>query len=191
MHRVMLAVPLAAFLGAAVRARAIAQADFEITGTSIGGVRVCQPLDSVNALYANSQDTTFFGGASGTRWPGKVITLGQGGRILVEASYVDRSRVWRISTTSSAFATASGLHVGSSIADVLATGERMTFRFPEGYLVAHLTRAGVSFEVDDSSAARFYRTWGGRGSPLSALDRSARIKRIFVSGGCRRGRAGS
>lgn len=190
MIRVLLVVLYAAFPGGGARAQAPAQADSGITGTSIARIRVCQPLDSVSAIYPDARDTMLFGEASGTRWPGKILSLGPGEHLFAEASWVDRSRVWRIRTNSPAFATANGLHVGSSIFDVLAAGERATFSFPEGYLVIHLPRARISFDVDDSSAARFYRRWGGRGSPLSALERSAKIKDIFVSGGCRRGRAG-
>ncbi len=187
MRPVLPAAAFAAILGGA-SAPALPQRDTSITGGSIGGIRVCQPLDSVNALYPDARDTMLFSVQGGMRWPGKVVALPAGGHLFVEASYLDRSSVWRISTTSPAYAAANGLHVGSRVADVLAAGERMTFTFPEGYILAHLTRARFAFEVDDSSTARFHRRWGGRGSPLSALDRSARIKRIIVSGSCRPGR---
>ncbi len=184
------AIPAAAcaVIVGGVGALAVPQADTAISSGSIGGVRVCQPLDSVNVLYPAARDTMLFSTQGGMRWPGKIVALPAGGHLFVEASYLDRSSVWRISTTSPVFAAANGLRVGSSVADVLRAGERMTFTFPQGYILAHLTKARFAFEVDDSSTARFHRRWGGRGSPLLALDRSARIKRIIVSGGCRPGR---
>ena len=191
MRRVVLVTSLAAALSSAAARAQVSVPDSALTGAAIGGVRVCQPLDSVNALYPAAQDTMLFGVGSGIRWPGKVAKLGEGQWLFVEASFVDRTRVWRISTTSPAFVTASGLRVGSSVADVLAARERMTFTFPEGVPVVRLSKEGISFQVDDSSAARFSRTWSGQGSPRAALPLSARIKRIIVSGRCRGGRAGT
>ncbi len=190
MRRAWLALPLAALLTPAPRAQVAPPADSLITATSVGRVRVCQPLDSVGAEYPSAQDTMLFG-PGGVRWPGKIVPIGPAGRLFIEASYVDRSRVWRITTTSPSFATASGLKVGSTLAAVLALRDRLTFQFPSGYLVARMTKARISFQVDDSSASRFYRTWGGRGNPLQSLDRSARIKLITVSGSCRQSRAGT
>jgi hypothetical protein len=189
-RRVVLVTSFAAALSGAARAQ-VSVPDSTLTGGAIGGVRVCQPLDSVNVLYPAARDTMLFGVGSGIRWPGKIVKLGEGQWLFVEASFVDRTRVWRISTTSPAFATPSGLRIGSSFADVLAARERMTFTFPEGVPVVRLPTEGISFQVDDGSAARFSRTWGGQGSPRGAMPGSARIKRIFVSGRCRRGRAGT
>ncbi len=187
MRRALLVAALAAASAPGARAQGRILPDTTITASGLGGVRVCQPLDSVAALYPDAQDTMLFAGG-GVRWPGKVAGLGKGTWLFVEASYVDRTRVWRISTNSPAYATANGLRVGSTLRDVLAARERMVFSFPAGVLVARLIPAGVSFEVDDSSAARVYRTPGGQADPLGILGRSARIKRIIVSGSCRRGR---
>ncbi|MGA2383868.1 MAG: hypothetical protein ABSG61_10610 [Gemmatimonadales bacterium] len=191
MRRVVLVTSLAAMLSGAARAQVGPPADSTLTSIAIGGVRVCQPLDSVNVLYPEARDTMLFGVGSGIRWPGKIVTLGKGQWLFVEASFVDRARVWRITTTSPAFVTASGLRVGSSFADVLATRERMTFSFPEGRLLVGLPTERISFQVDDSSAARFSRNWGGQASPRAAMPASARIQRILVSGSCRRGRPGT
>ncbi len=186
-RRVLLLVALGSACWGGGRARA--QADLLITGTAIGGVRVCQPLDSVNALYREAADTMLFGGASETRWPGKVVELRQKGYLFAQASWVDRSRVWRVSTTSQAFATAEGLRVGSTVADVLAARQRMVFRFPQGALIARLSPSGIFIALDDSAAARFYARYPGRGSALPYLERTARIKEISVAGSCRRGAA--
>jgi hypothetical protein len=191
MRRVLLVASFAAALsGAAARAQ-VSVPDSTLTGAAIGGVRVCQPLDSVSALYPAARDTMLFGVGSGIRWPGKIVQLGVDQWLFVEASFVDRIRVWRITTTSPAFVTATGLRVGSSFADVLAARERTTFSFPEGVPLVRLPGEGISFQVDDSSAARFSRGWLGQGSPRAAMPGSARIQRIFVSGRCRGGRAGT
>ncbi len=187
MRGALLGLALTALVCRSTHAQQRVLPDTTITATSIGGVRVCQPLDSVAALYPDAQDTMLFSGG-GVRWPGKVVGLGKGTWLFVEASYVDRSRVWRISTTSPAFTTANGLRVGSTTGDVRATRERMVFTFPAGGLVVRLPGAGISFEVDDSSAARVARAGGAQGSPLAALGRSARLTRIMISASCRRGR---
>jgi len=190
MRRVVLVTSFAVALSGAARAQ-VSVPDSTLAAGAIGGVRVCQPLDSVNVLYPAAQDTMLFGVGSGIRWPGKIVSFGPGQWLFIEASFVDRTLVWRISTTSPAFVIANGLRVGSSFADVLAAGERMTFTFPEGVPLVRLSKEGISFQVDDSSAARFGSTWGGRGSPRAAMPGSARIKRIVVSGRCRGGRAGT
>jgi hypothetical protein len=190
MRRAALLASLAAVLSGPARAQ-VAVPDSGLTGGAIGGVRICQPLDSLDALYPSARDTMLFGVGSGIRWPGKIVKLGEGQWLFVEASFVDRTRVWRISTTSPAFVTVRGLRVGSPFADVLAARERMTFTFAEGVPVVHLPEEGISFQVDDSSAARFSRAWGGQGNPRAAMPGSARIKRIVVSGRCRGGRAGT
>jgi hypothetical protein len=41
-------------------------------------VLVCQPLDSVNALYPTARDTMPVGVGNGIRWPGKIVKLGEG-----------------------------------------------------------------------------------------------------------------
>ena len=184
-RRVLLLVAL----GAALGGRARAQPDPVITGTAIGGIHVCQPLDSVTALYREAADTMLFGGASETRWPGKVVELQQKGLLFAEASWVDRTRVWRVTTTSAAFATADGLRVGSTVADVLAARERLAFRFPQGSLIARLSPSGIFVVFDSASAARFYAAYPGQGNPLRFLERTARITQIYVAGGCRRGPA--
>ena len=178
-------VLLLAALGAALGGRARAQPDPVITGTAIGGVRICQPLDSVSVLYRGAVDTMLFGGASETRWPGKYVELQQKGYLFAEASWVDRTRVWRVSTNSAAFATAGGLRVGATVAEVLAARERMAFRFPQGSLIARLSPSGIFVTIDSVSAARFYAAWPGQGNPLRFLERTARITEISVAGGCR------
>jgi hypothetical protein len=190
MPRATLVALLVVLAVGAVGTPARAQRNHVITPTSIGGIRVCEPLDSVAMTYPEARDTMIFGGVSQTRWPAKIISIGAGEWLTAEASWVDDTRVWRLSTNSPGQATAFGLRVGSSIADVVAAGERLTFGFPPGRLVARLLDARLVAELDDSSAARFYRRWSARGDPLRFVDRSARITLITISGSCPRRRAG-
>jgi hypothetical protein len=156
-----------------------------ITGTSIAGIRVCDPLDRVDSILPTARDTVAFGEDPEDGWPSKVVTFGPGEGLLFESSWIDTLHVWRISTTSSRFQTRSGLRVSSTIADVLATDDSLAFDYPEGILAISLTRDSVGFLIDDSSAAAFWRRFDYTGDPLNALPRTARIKLLGIGGDCR------
>ena len=64
-RRVVLVASLAAAMSGPARAQ-VGLPDSALTGGAIGGVRVCQPLDSVNALYPAARDTMPFGVATGS-----------------------------------------------------------------------------------------------------------------------------
>ena len=176
----MIGAALAAVLARPSRA----QSDSSITVQGLAGVHLCDSLVTISRLYPTARDTSLRGEDGQTSWPGKVVTSSDGSRLLFEASWIDHRRVWRLSTTSSAYRTRSGLRVGSTVADVARTGQRLRLEFPEGVLVIALRSDSVAFEVDPRSAASFYRRFKGQGDPLRVLDQAAQVHEIFVSGGC-------
>ena len=159
--------------------------DLLITETGIPGISLCDPLFRVDSVFPSARDTVAFGEGDETGWASKVVTMAHGEDLLFETSWVDTLHVWRISTTGSRFRTRAGLRVGSTIAEVLATGDSLEFGYPEGILTISLARDGVGLLVDDSSAISFWRVFDYPGDPLRVLDRGARIKVLWIGGDCR------
>jgi hypothetical protein len=77
---------------------AAAQRDSMITRAGLGGIRICQPLAAVASQFPSARDTVIE--SEGTEWPANLVRLGDGRRILVEASWADTGHVWRITTDS-------------------------------------------------------------------------------------------
>ena len=156
-----------------------------LTSNSLAGIHLCEPMGRVNALFPNAQDSLVVGEDGEAGWATKVVALGPAEHVWFERSWTDTVHVWRISTNSPRFRTGSGLHVGTLIADVIAAGDSMVFHYPEGILFITLVRDSVGFQVDDSSAAAFWRKFAYKGDPLAVLDRAARISSLSIGGDCR------
>lgn len=169
--------------------RSRASSSFAITGASVAGVQLCSALAEVQKAFPSARDTTLYGEGVGPGWPSKIAQLSTNEELIFESSWVDTVHVWRISTNSPHGHTRSGVHVGSTVAVVLATGDSLSFEYPEGILAITATPDSVGFEVDDSAAARFWRHFDYHGDPLHVLDRMATIKTISVGADCRRGKA--
>ena len=165
---------------------AVAQGrDQLITGRSIAGITMCDPLSRVDSAFGRVRDSVIVGEDGETGWHSKVVVLAPGEWILFESSWVDSLRVWRASTNSPRFRTRRQLRVGRSIGDVLATRDSLEFQYPEGYLIITLLPEDISFQVDDSSATAFWRRFQYQGNPLDALSRTSQIKQFTIGGDCR------
>jgi hypothetical protein len=164
-------------------------AAFSITGTAMAGVAVCAPLTRVKSVFTAVRDTVMHGESDEVGWPSRIVVLAPGEELLFETSWVDTVHIWRISTTSPHGHTRSGLHVGSTISEVLATGDSLSFEYPEGILAITLARDSVGFEVDDSAATRFWHKFNYTGDPLQVLDHDARIKALGIGADCRHAKA--
>ena len=157
-----------------------------MTTDRIGAIRACDPLSSVRLAYPAARDTLTPTEAPELNQAGQVVDLAPGERLLYVASWSDSTHVWMLSTTSPRFHTRRGLHVGSTFADVLRAGDSVDFTLPEGILVITLVAEGLSFLVDDSSSASFYRRYERAGFKSSArmMDSAARIMEFFAGQGC-------
>ncbi len=157
-----------------------------ITVDQIGRGRSCALLSEIQHFYPGSRDTLTPTEDPDLKQAGVVVDLGPGERLLYVASWSDSSHAWTLSTTSPRFHTRRGLHVGSTYAEVLSTGDSIEFSLPEGQVVATIIPDSVSFMVDDRSATRFYNRYsaanliGGR----QLMDSTARIVELFAGRGC-------
>jgi len=163
----------------------VSPADVLMSGSAVAGIHLCDSLTRVSVTFPGARDTVLFGEGGGSGWPSKTVTLAAGENLLFETSWVDTIHVWRITTTSARFRTRNGLRVGSTMADVYATGDSVAFEYPEGILAITLDRDSVGILVDDSSAAAFWRRFNYAGDPRAILARGARIKSLGIGADCR------
>jgi hypothetical protein len=155
-----------------------------ISGSGVAGIHLCDSLADVSQVFPDARDTVLHGEGEGAGWPSKIVPLEVGEALVFETSWSDTIHVWRITTTSARFRTRSGLHVGSTMADVYATGNTVAFKYPEGILYITLDRDSVGLLVDDSSAAGFWRRFSDTADPRAVLNPDARIKTLGIGGNC-------
>jgi hypothetical protein len=157
-----------------------------ITADRLGRVRSCTLLSEIRHTYPASRDTLTPTEDPETKQAGVVVDLAPGERLFYVASWSDSSHAWTLSTTSPRFHTRRGLHVGSTYAEVLSTGDSIEFSFPEGFVVATIVPESVSFMVDDHSATVFYNTYAGASFAVTRhmMDSNARIVEFFTGHGC-------
>ena len=159
-----------------------------VTADRMGRVRSCALLADIRRAYPRSRDTLTPTEDPELHQAGVVVDLAPGERLLYVASWSDSSHAWTLSTTSPRFHTARGLHVGSRYAHVLSTGDSIEFEFPEGQVVATIIPEGVSFMVDERSAASFYSqaALANVAGKRELMDSNARIIELFSGRACRK-----
>src|SRR6266571_4684203 len=113
---------LGTLLLAVTTTMAAAQRDSTISVQGIGGVRLCQPLSAVPDRFPLARDTVME--SEGVRWPAKVVPLSGGWEIVFEASWIDTSHVWHISTNRPRYRGASELWQGLGLCARPATARR-------------------------------------------------------------------
>jgi len=160
-----------------------ALSDSVLSQGSFAGIRPCAPLDSVRHYLPHARDSVVQ--SETESWPARRAPLGPGRWVLVESSWADTTHAWRVSTNSPIIRTRSGVHVGSTLRDVLATGDSLGWEYDEGALVLKLINDGAAFLLDDSSVARFYRRdVDERVNPVGAIDRAATVKELIAAWRC-------
>ena len=127
-------------------------------------------------------DTLFDG--EGATWIGKKVELLDGSAVF-EASWSDSLRIWRITTTSPAVVTRSGVRVGLSLGELRRMSETIELRNPEGRLFLLLSASGVGAMID-SASERAYLQQHRPGTTLdpAALPKEARLASLIVTGSC-------
>jgi len=159
------------------------QGDSTISVHGIGRVRLCQPLSSVRDLFPLARDTIME--EEELKWPAKIVPLHGNQRLVFEASWIDTSHVWRLSTSSPDYRTPHGYRVGMTLGYLRDKHEALRFGYAEGYIVVTIVSDQVDFLPDDSTARAFLRRSPRAFDSLEDLPRRARIKELFVSGDCR------
>ena len=166
-----------------VTCTAAGQSGGTITRDGVGVVRLCQPLSVVGERFPSAWDTLVT--SEEVEWPVKVVRVASG-HILFEASWRDTAHVWRISTNDPRYRTERGYRVGVTLGYLLDKGEKLTFKYEEGFIVVTLGSEQVSFLPDDSTARAFLGRSSRAMDSLEALPRTARIQKFIVIGHCDR-----
>ena len=164
--------------------KAAAAMDLLLSEAGLGPARMCASLDQAAAALGPVRDSAFVGESDDVRWPGKLVRLPDGHDVVLEASWVDSARLWRISTTSPRALTRSGVRVGTALADIPSASGPLEVKIPEGRLVLELQGDSVGALIDSASEREFHRRWTPEGDWLSAVPPSAYIIELFNSGGC-------
>ena len=155
-----------------------------ITGTSLAGVNLCDPLTRVDSVFPAARDTVVT--SEGEGWPSRIVALSPDAYMLFESSWADTLHVWRISTNSTRFQSRGGLRVGQTIDRLIANGDSLEFEYPEGGLALNVPRDSVGFLVDDRSTAEFSRRFDYHSNPRTVLSPRARITSLVIVADCRR-----
>lgn len=125
------------------------------------------------------------------QWPARTVSSSQG-RILFESSWVDTTRVWRISVLSPEIRTSSGYRVGMRLDSLARAGTPLSVESEEGVFVVELSRDSVAATLDAASqnALVALSVAGRLASNVTPADLPAgsRIGELIVSKDCRTSR---
>ena len=153
-----------------------------LTEAGLGPARFCMPLDEAAATLGQAQDTVV--GSEEVQWPAKVVVLPDGGRVLLESSWIDSSHLWRVGTTSVAVRTRAGARVGMTVGELPAASSPLSVEFPEGQLVLVLGADSASALLDTASERAVYAHPGMDSNALGHIPRTARVRELVSAGSC-------
>ena len=161
--------------------------DYIIDSTRIGNIKICNNLSDINNFYSQVIDTTLSGDED-VSWLGKKIILSDSEWILVEASWIDSTRIWRISTNSSIFTTVNGFKVGDSIKKMKENNLKIDYDESFIYFTAQSKQIEFGFNIESNYAEIFYKKvdeCNHCSNYLDFLNDNASIQEITISGSCK------
>jgi hypothetical protein len=123
------------------------QNDYVVDSERMGDICLCDNISDVIKRFKSVENMTFEGD-EGVPWIGKKIKLSEKEWISIEASCIDSTRIWRISTNSRKYVTTNGYRIGDKIAKIKQDHEEISYYESEaGFeLKSHLINFGFSME---------------------------------------------
>src|SRR5215472_7184683 len=79
----------------------------------IDPVTFCSPLQDLQKLFPKARSTVR--GSEDQEWKAKIVGLGKGQWLLAEGSWLDSTRIWRLTTNSNRYVTINGIRVGDTV----------------------------------------------------------------------------
>ena len=152
-----------------------------LTEAGLGPARFCMPLSVAAATLGQAHDTIFE--SEEVSWPAKIVSLADGGRVFLESSWIDSTRVWRLSTNSPSVRTRAGTRVGMTLDELPAATGPLSVRYPEGRLILML-EGDNTFALFDTATERGVYADTALLYPLERIPRTARIRELAVSRSC-------
>lgn len=150
---------ITSWLVATCVATAAAPADFLITGTSVGLVRLGATKKDIRRAYSHKRvievDVLLESEAKS-----HAVQIQDGKDILISAEISEHGEAWRLTTQQPAFKTSGGVGVGSTFVDLIrAHGKPSSFDFPEGAIFAVYVFPGgtVGFQLNKGFDAALFK----------------------------------
>jgi len=159
--------------------------DYIIDNQRVGNIELCDSLSKVCKLYKNIKDSIFVGDEDVT-WIGKEILLSENEWIIVEASWIDSTRIWRITTNSPKYRTKNGYGVGDKMSKLKQSQNEISY-FDEGLSGFSLKSNSVNFmfSIENNFTNDFYEKISNYCLDYKKfINDSASITSITIGEGC-------
>jgi hypothetical protein len=128
--------------------------DYLIDSTRLGNINLCKEIKELVGQFKSMKDTILEGDEEGVSWIGKKISLTPGEWILVEASWLDSTKICRISTNSKRYKTTNGYKIGDMVSKMKQNNENLSFyeSYPGFGLKSKQMNFGFTIEAAYSEA---------------------------------------
>jgi hypothetical protein len=161
--------------------------DFIIDSTRVGDIKLCDNISDVIIRYQNTKFMNFEGD-EGVTWKGLKIILPDNEWLLLEASWIDSNRIWRISTNSIKYTTVNGYKVGDTVEKLKKSQDKISYY--ESEMGFELTSKDLKFgfQIESKFTDKFYKKvndCNNCSDYINYLEDNATIQEIIISGGCK------
>ena len=164
------------------------QNDHVIDVHRMGDIRLCDNISDVAKRFKFVENMSLEGD-EGVSWTGKKIKLSDSEWILLEASWIDSSKIWRISTNSKKYTTENGYRIGDNVAKIKQNHDKISYDVSEqGFgIKSHLISFG--FSIEEKYTNDFYKKLSECNNCLDFqkfINDNATITEIIISGDCKK-----
>jgi hypothetical protein len=162
------------------------QNDYVIDSTRMGDIKLCDKISKVVKKYTIDKHLRFEGD-EGVSWPEERISLNNNEWVLIEASWVDTTRIWRISTNSSKYTTVNGYKIGDNIQKLKKNHEDISYYESEMGFSLNSKSLSFGFSIESKPTDDFYKNvnkFQPGADYLKYLDDNATITEIIIAGDC-------
>jgi hypothetical protein len=164
------------------------QNDHVIDVHRMGDIRLCDNISDVAKQFKSIENLSFEGD-EGVTWTGKKVKLSDKEWILLESSWIDSSKIWRISTNSTKYTTENGYRIGDNVAKIKQNHDEILYNESEqGFeLKSHSIRFG--FSIEEKYTDDFYKKISDCNNCLDFqkfINDNATITEIIISGDCKK-----
>ena len=160
--------------------------DYVIDSNRMGDIQLCDKISDIIKGYTNVKHMRFEGD-EGESWPGEKIMLDKKEWILIEASWIDTTRIWRISTNSPKYTTVNGYKIGDKILKLKQNHEDISYYESEKGFSLNSESLSFGFSIDSKSTDDFYMSvnkFQPGADYLKFLDDNSTITEIIIAGNC-------
>jgi hypothetical protein len=161
--------------------------DFVIDSTRVGDIKLCDNISEIANKYQDTKPMEFEGD-EGVTWKGLKITLPDNEWIIIEASWIDQNRIWRISTNSKKYSTVNGYKVGDQILKLKKDQGKISYYESEVGFEFISDKLSFGFLIESKYTEDFYKKvkkCNGCSNYVEYLSDTATIQEIIISGACK------